>query len=164
MNNPNFLNSLYVRKTQDGQYGVSSSSPIRAGSTIEYCAWIPVTQKTQIYLTKNDQAISRRLFPNPDGIAKERDIAAKIAELDLQARLDQGLLTPSQVQSILLSVANPNSIASIVSHAILLGFGSIYRNSETPNMNWDYDQESKLYRFYAVQDILANQELTYFSN
>lgn len=164
MNNPNFLNTLYVRKTQDGQYGVSSSSAIRAGATIEYCAWIPVSQKTQIYLSKNDQGLSRRLFSNPDGIAKERDIAAKIAELDLQARLDKGLLTPEQVQSILLSVANPNAIGEIVSHAILLGFGSVYRTSDVPNINWQYDNESKLYRFYAVQDIQANQELTYFSN
>lgn len=164
MNNPSFLNTLYVRKIQDGEYGVSSSSSIRAGATIEYCAWLPVSQKTQIYLSKNDQAFSKRLFPNPDGIAKERDIAAKIAELDLQARLDRGLLTPEQVQSILVSIANPNSIAQIVSHAILLGFGSIYRTSQIPNINWEYDSDSKLYRFYAVQDIQANQELTYFSN
>lgn len=164
MNNPNALNSLYVRKIQDGEYGISSSSPIRAGATIEYCAWIPVSQKTQIYLSKNDQALNRRLFPNPDGIAKERDIAAKIAELDLQSRLDQGLISAEQVKAIILSVANPSAIAGIVSHAILLGYGSMYRTSDVPNMNWEYDSESKLYRFYAVQDIQANQELTYFSN
>lgn len=164
MNNPSFLNTLYVKRTPDGEYAVFSSSPIRSGTTVEYCAWIPITQKTQIYLAKNDKSLSSRLFVNPDGIAKERDIATKIAELDLQNRLDQGLVTADQVKSILATIINPASIANIVSHAMLLGFGSMYRRSNTPNLNWEYDSESKLYRFYAVQDIQANQELTYFSN
>lgn len=164
MNNPSILSTLYVKRTQNGEYGVSSNSSIRAGSTIEYCAWLPITQKMQILISKNDQVLSKHLFVNPDGIDKERDIAAKVAELDLQARLDRGLLTADQVKEILINVANPSAIAEIVSHAVLLGFGSIYRRSDTPNINWEYDPVSKLYRFYAVQDILANQELTYFSN
>ena len=164
MNNPSILNSLYVKRTQSGEFGVASSSSLRAGSVIEYCTWLPVTQKMQILISKNDEFFNRKLFVNPDGLDKERDIAAKVAELDLQSRLDRGLLSADQVKSILLSVANPGDIASIISHAILLGFGSIYRTSETPNINWEYDRESKLYKFYTVQDILANQELTYFSN
>lgn len=164
MNNPTILNSLYVKRTKDGEYGISSSSPISAGTTVELCAWLPVTQKMQILIQKNDQALAKNLFVNPEGIDKERDIAAKVAELDLQSRLDKGLLSAEQVKSILLNVANPVTISEIVSHAILLGFGSIYRRSEAPNINWEYDSNSKLYRFYAVHNILANQELTYFSN
>jgi len=52
----------------------------------------------------------------------------------------------------------------INSHAILLGFGSIYRRSVSPNINWDYDFDKKLYKFYTVQDIDPDQELTYFLN
>lgn len=164
MNNPSILSNLYVKQIKDGEYGVSTSSPIYAGSTIEYCAWIPVTQKMQILISKNDQGLAKSLFPNPDGINKERDIASKIAELDLEDRLNRGLVSTEQVRSIIMSIANPANIASIVSHSILLGFGSIYRKSESPNINWDYDTKAKLYRFYAVQDIPTNQELTYFSN
>jgi hypothetical protein len=164
MNKPSILPNLYVKQLSTGEYGVSSSSQIRTGTVIEYCAWIPVTQKMQILISKNDGTFAKKLFINQDGIDKERDIAAKVAELDLQTRLDKGILTPEQVKSILFSVANPSAIADIVSHAILLGFGSIYRRSDTPNINWEYDPISKLYKFYAVQDILANQELTYFSN
>ena len=32
------------------------------------------------------------------------------------------------------------------------------------DINWDYDSEKKLYKFYTVQDIDPDQELTYFLN
>lgn len=163
MNRPNILESLSIQKI-GSEFGVFTNRQIFRDSVIEVCTWLPITQKTQILLSKSDQFLTGKLFPNQDGIEKEREIASRIAELDLQERLDKGLISTSQFKAILLDVMNPEKMMNINSHAILLGFGSIYRKSESPNINWTYDSTSKLYRFYAVQDILQNQELTYFSN
>jgi hypothetical protein len=164
MSNPSILSSLYVKPINAKEYGVFSSSQIYRNSTIEFCAWIPISQKTQLLLKNHDTVLDGRLFVNPDGISKEREIGEKLAELNLQERLDRGLITTEQFKAIVYDVINPNKMLHINSHAILLGFGSIYRRSATPNINWDYDVEKKLYKFYTVQDIDPDQELTYFLN
>ena len=159
---PKILNTLYVKPVNDKEFGVFTNAPLYRDSIVEFCAWLPISQKLQILIDKNDSNLGRKLFVNPDGIEKERQFAAKIAELDLQERLDRGLITQEQFKAILIEVANPTKLLSIASHAILLGFGSMYRQSETPNITWEYDSESKLYKFYTTQDIAANRELTYF--
>jgi hypothetical protein len=164
MSNPSILSSLYVKPVNSKEFGVFSNAQLYRNSTIEFCAWIPISQKTQLLLNKNDQVFDNRLFVNSEGLNKEREIVEKLAELDLQERLDRGLISVEQFKSIVYDVINPNKMLSINSHAILLGFGSIYRRSSTPNINWDYDSEKKLYKFYTVQDIDPDQELTYFLN
>lgn len=164
MTDPKILNSLYVTQVNSKEYGVFTNAPIYSDSTIEYCAWLPVTQKLQILIENNDAVLSARLFNNPDGLEKEREILAKITDLELQNRLDRGLITPEQFRAMIMEIASPNKFLHVVSHAILLGYGSLYRRSLTPNINWEYNSETKLYRFFTVQDIQANQELTYFSN
>ena len=159
---PKILNTLYVKPVNDKEFGVFTNAPLYRDSIIEFCAWLPISQKLQILIDKNDANLGQKLFVNPDGIEKERQFAAKIAELDLQERLDRGLITQEQFKAILIEVANPTKLLNIDSHAILLGFGSMYRQSETPNITWEYDSESKLYKFYTTQDIAANRELTYF--
>ena len=159
---PKILNTLYVKPVNDKEFGVFTNAPLYRDSIIEFCAWLPISQKLQILIDKNDANLGQKLFVNPDGIEKERQFAAKIAELDLQERLDRGLITQEQFKAILIEVANPTKLLNIDSHAILLGFGSMYRQSETPNITWEYDSESKLYKFYTTQDIAANCELTYF--
>jgi len=159
---PKILNTLYVKPINDKEFGVFTNAPLYRDSIVEFCAWLPVSQKIQILIDKNDASLGQRLFINPDGIEKERQFAAKIADLDLQERLDRGLITTEQFKALLIEVANPTKLLSVVSHAILLGFGSLYRRSETPNLTWEYDSDSKLYKFYTTQDIAANRELTYF--
>ncbi|CAB4218199.1 hypothetical protein UFOVP1604_9 [uncultured Caudovirales phage] len=164
MSNPSILSSLYVKPVNSKEFGVFSSTQIYRNSTIEFCAWIPISQKTQLLLKNNDRVLDNRLFVNPDGMNKEREIAERLADLNLQERLDRGLISTEQFKSIVYDVVNPNKMLHIDSHAILLGFGSIYRRSASPNINWDYDSEKKLYKFYTVQDIDPDQELTYFLN
>jgi hypothetical protein len=159
---PKILNNIYVKSVNDTEFGVFTNAPLYRDSIIEFCAWLPVSQKLQILIEKNDANLGSKLFVNPDGIEKERQFAAKIAELDLQERLDRGLITSDQFKSILIEVANPTKLLNIASHAILLGFGSMYRRSETPNITWEYDSESKLYKFYTTQDVAASRELTYY--
>jgi len=164
MSNPSILSSLYVKPINAKEFGVFSNAQIYRNSTIEFCAWIPISQKTQILLKNNDPILDNRLFVNPDGMNKEREIGEKLAELNLQERLDRGLISTDQFKAIVYDVINPNKMLHIDSHAILLGFGSIYRRSASPNINWDYDSNKKLYKFYTVQDIDPDQELTYFLN
>jgi hypothetical protein len=159
---PKILNTLYVKPINDKEFGVFTNAPLYRDSIVEFCAWLPVSQKIQILIDKNDPSLSQKLFINPDGIEKERQFAAKIADLDLQERLDRGLITTEQFKALLIEVANPTKLLSVVSHAILLGFGSLYRRSDMPNLTWEYDSDSKLYKFYTTQDIAANRELTYF--
>jgi hypothetical protein len=159
---PKILNTLYVKPINDKEFGVFTNAPLYRDSIVEFCAWLPVSQKIQILIDKNDPSLSQKLFVNPDGIEKERQFAAKIADLDLQERLDRGLITTEQFKALLIEVANPTKLLSVVSHAILLGFGSLYRRSDMPNLTWEYDSDSKLYKFYTTQDIAANRELTYF--
>lgn len=163
MANPSILNSLYVDFATRTEYGVFTKAPIYRGSIVEICSWIPVTQKTYFYLENNNQTVSDRMFENPDGIKKEKEFLLKLTELELQEKLDAGIITGKQFNQMLLSVMNPANLLNINSHAILLGFGSIYRRSDRPNLNWEYDTSSKLYKFFAVEDIRQDQELTYFS-
>lgn len=159
---PKILQNLYVKSVNDRELGVFTNASLFRDSVIEFCAWIPVSQKIQILINRNDQTLASKLFVNPDGIEKEREIAAKIAELDLQERLDRGLITTEQFKALLIEVANPTKLLTVASHAILLGFGSLYRRSDLPNITWEYDSDSKLYKFYTTRDVAANSELTYF--
>ena len=159
----NSIQGLYTRKITEKVSGVFTSSVIYKGTIVESCDWIPISQRMQLLINKNDSSLAQRLFPNPDGLKKEQDILIKFAELDLQERLDRGLITVDQLKSILMDTVNPEKMLHVVSHAILLGFGSVYRTSERPNLIWDYNTNSKLYEFTAVEDINQHQELTYFS-
>lgn len=159
---PTILQNLYVKSVNDTELGVFTNVPLYRESVIEYCAWLPISQRLQLLIEKNDAKLGKKLFVNPDGIEKERSIAAKIAEMDLQERLDRGLITTDQFKALLMEVAHPSKLLNIYSHAVLLGFGSIYRTSEIPNITWDYDTESKLYKFYTTRDVAAHTELTYY--
>lgn len=159
---PRILNTIYVKPINDKEFGVFTNAPLYRDSIVEFCAWLPISQRLQILIDKNDANLGQKLFVNPEGLEKERQFVAKIAELDLQERLDRGLITPEQFKAVLIEVANPTKLLSVSSHALLLGFGSLYRRSEMPNITWEYDSDSKLYRFYTTQDVAANCELTYF--
>lgn len=164
MTNPTILPGLIIKPVSQNQFGVFTTVSYPAYTVIETCAWIPVTQRLQILISKNSNQVNQVLFPNPDGIEKEKSILNKLAELELEQRLDAGLLTPSQVHSIINEVGGTDKLLHVVSHAILLGYGSIYRKSQTPNINWSYDTETKLYSFSTVQLVRPGQELTYFIN
>lgn len=164
MSNPSISENLYIKQVNQNEYGVFTNQQIARNTIVETCIWIPVTQRMQILITKNSEtSLLSKLFENPDGINKEREILSKIADMELDKRLEAGLINPDQVKAIINEVAGPAKLLHIHSHAILLGYGSIYRKSQFPNIAWDYNAESKLYRFYTVEDIRPNQELTYFT-
>jgi len=81
MSNPNILSSLYVKPVNSKEFGVFSNAQIYRNSTIEFCAWIPISQKTQILLNRHDQELNNRLFVNADGLNKEREIGENLQNL-----------------------------------------------------------------------------------
>ena len=164
MTNPIIHQNLVVKPVGTGEFGIFSKGHFNAYEIIEACAWLPISQRMQILIAKNSSQLTNHLFSNPDGLNKERAFLDKLAELELEKRLDSGLITPAQAQMLMQDIGGPNKLLDITSHAILLGFGSIYRKSQSPNINWEYDSESKLYIFSTVQQVRPGQELTYFSN
>jgi hypothetical protein len=116
MSKPSILPSLYVKLTESGEFGVFSTAKIARDSTIEFCAWIPISQKTQLLLKSHDAVLDSRLFVNPEGISKEREIGEKLAELDLQERLDRGLITTEQFKAIVYLLYLSVSLLTIQSY------------------------------------------------
>lgn len=161
---PYISDSIYL-KLVENEYRIYSNSIIRSNSIIEVCAWLPIKQKiAHIIQADQDSLLTKKIFENPDGIQHEQEVVSKIGELQLLDRLDKGLLSPEDLKNILLQLINPTTFMEINTHAILLGYGSLYRTSSIPNINWRYDEPSKLYVFFSVTDIYENQELTYYSN
>jgi hypothetical protein len=164
MSSPRILDGLYLKKVTDKDYGVFSRAPIQRGALIEVCAWIPVNKSTQIFLTRNHNQVASKLFVNGDALEKEMELVSKLTDLEIQNRLDRGLLTPHQVKQLLSEMIKPEQMLLMDSHAILMGYGSAYRQSDRPNVAWEYDKTTKLYNFYTVEEVRADQELTYLTN
>lgn len=45
------------------------------------------------------------------------------------------------------------------SHAIVLGWGSIYNHSDNNNAAWTTDTENQLFKFFTVKDINPGEEI-----
>ncbi len=50
-------------------------------------------------------------------------------------------------------------VGSLFSTAFVLGFGMIYNHSENPNINYEFDYDSVLYRYIANKNIKKGEEL-----
>ena len=44
-------------------------------------------------------------------------------------------------------------------HALVLGYGSYYNHSKTPNVDWYTDEENRTFIFFALRDINREEEL-----
>jgi len=44
-------------------------------------------------------------------------------------------------------------------HAVVLGWASIYNHSDDNNATWETDVENRIFKFYAVKDIQAGEEI-----
>lgn len=45
-------------------------------------------------------------------------------------------------------------------YALALGMGSLFNHSDTPNIEWDFNEENQLILFYTLREIKQNEELT----
>jgi uncharacterized protein len=44
-------------------------------------------------------------------------------------------------------------------HALVLGYGSYYNHSETPNVSWKTNEDDKTFIYFALRDINEEEEL-----
>jgi hypothetical protein len=44
-------------------------------------------------------------------------------------------------------------------HALVLGYGSYYNHSETPNVDWYTNEEDQTFVYFAINDINDEEEL-----
>lgn len=162
MHKPFIHRSVEVRQIGHNRFGVFAIDPIARGTKVESCAILPLTKLVVNAIIKSN-SITTKLFPNPDGVIKERSILSSIKEMELEKRLDAGLLTPEDLKRILLDSGNLTQILDIETAGFLLGYGSLYNQSQYPNVIIEYNPESKLYDVIAVKDISNNTELTYLT-
>jgi hypothetical protein len=84
--------------------------------------------------------------------------------MEIQRRLNEGQLTPSEAKSILLGPGNVTALLEIETGGLLSGFGSVYNRSSYPNIKMNFDSDSKLYHIITVKDIGTGEELTYLNS
>lgn len=163
MHNPFIHPSLEVRRISRSKFGVFTKTFIMRGTLLEMCPMLPISKKVETLIRANSATLATKLFPNPDGVKRESDLIASMKEMELEKRLDAGLLTQQDIKEILLDSGSLMAVMEVDTACILQGFGSIYNLSSYPNVAISFDSENKLYEVIAVQDIQAESELTYLS-
>jgi len=161
MHRPFIHRALEIRPISQTRFGVFACEAISRGTKVEICAILPITKQAVNAIVKTNNSTADKLFQNPDGVIKERTILNSIKEMELEKRLDAGLLTPEDLKRILLDSGNLTQILDIETAGFLLGYGSFYNRSQYPNVVIEYNSDSKLYDIIAVKDISTNTELTY---
>lgn len=163
MHKPFIHRALEVRPTGFNKYGVFATEPLSRHIVIEACLILPITKQAHTALNKHRSLATDKVFQNPDGILKERNILNSISEMELEKRFDAGLLSADDLKRILFESGNLTQVLDIETHGFLLGLGSIYNRSTNPNIVIEYNPDSKLYEVTTVKDIGPNTELTYFT-
>ena len=164
MHDPFIHRAIQVRRMSPTKFGVFANEAIVRGTVIESCAILPISrQVSNAIMSASKTTLSDKMIQNPDGIIKERNLIASIKEMELEKRLDAGLLTPEDLKKILIDSGNITQILDIETNGFLLGYGSLYNQSSYPNIVIQYNSESKLYDIKAVKDITRGTELTYLT-
>lgn len=161
MRDPFLHKSLELRRVSPTKFGVFTTEQIDRGTLIESCAMLLLPKRVVTHIAKTP--LADKLFPNTDGIIKEREIVSSIKEMGLEKRLDAGLLSPEDIKSILIDQGHLTQLLDIDTGCFLLGYGSLYGRSAYPNVAVSYDRENKLYDVVAVKDIAKGTELTYLN-
>ena len=163
MRDPFIHRALEVKRTGNTKFGVFARDFIPRGTIVESCSLVAIPKVAISALEKVKSPLLEKLLPNPDGIRKEIEITESINEMELQRRLDAGLLTQEEAGKILLSSGVAKAVLDVETACFLTGFGSLYNRSSYPNITLTFDSESKLYNVVAVKDIVKGYELTYLS-
>jgi hypothetical protein len=163
MHRPFIHNSLEVRQISLSKYGVFTNSQLARNTKIESCLILPIPRQAHSILIKNKFSATDKLIQNPDGIIKESNILNSIGEMELERRLDAGLLSADDIKRILFDSGNLTQVLDIETHGFLLGYGSIYNKSAYPNVIIEYSPDSKLYDVITVKEIGPHTELTYLT-
>lgn len=164
MHSPFIHNLLEIKKLSLSKFGVFARDYIPMGTTIETCVLIMLPKITINSLEKVKSPLLDRIFPNPDGLRREKEIIATLSDMEIQRRLDEGQLTPAEAKRILLGPGNVTALLEIETGGLLSGYGSLYNRSSYPNIKMNFDSDNKLYNIITVKDIGTGEELTYLNS
>jgi hypothetical protein len=164
MHEPFIHKSIQVKRLPQGRFGVFAIDQINRNTLVESCVILPITRQLSNTITKSTKSgLVEKLVQNPDGLLRERTLISSIKEMELEKRLDAGLLTPEDLKKILLDSGNLTQILDIETNGFLLGYGSLYNQSSYPNIIIQYNNVSKLYDIITVKDVTSGTELTYLT-
>jgi len=162
MFNPFISEYVEVVNLGNGKFTVIAKQDIPIDVIVEVCPVAILTMRESIIVSKNVPALSSSIFIDEAVMSKEYQMFSQLGELELERRLDAGEITHGEYTRILKSKINPNALLESKSHVLILGNGSLYRISETPNLVCEYYSEHKVCVFKSVRNISNGTELTYF--
>ena len=156
-------NLIRVVDVGRGEFRVIANDFIPEGTLIEVCPTVHVSNRLAIIMAKSVSGIENKFIIDQEAVDKEYEVFAELGEMELERRLDSGQISPDEYSQILSSKVNMNALLEAKTHVLPLGYGQLYRISDTPNMVRTYYSNTKLCTFKAVQYIQAGTELTYFN-
>lgn len=162
MFNPFVSEYVEVVNLGNGKFTVIAKTDVPIDAIVEVCPVMILTLRESIILGKNIAAMKSAIFADESVMSKEYQMFAQLGELELERRLDAGEITRGEYLRILKSKINPNALLESKSHVLILGNGSLYRISETPNLVCEYHTQHKICVFKSVRNISNGTELTYF--
>jgi len=162
MFNPFVSEYVEVVNFGNGKFTAIARTDVPMDAIVEVCPVAILTMRESIILSKNVPLLKASIFADESAMAKEYQMFAQLGELELERRLDAGEITRGEYVKILKSKINPNALLESKSHVLILGNGSLYRISETPNLVCEYHSEHKVCVFKSVRNISNGTELTYF--
>lgn len=162
MFNPFVSEYVEIVNLGNGKFTIIAKTTIPMNAIVEVCPVAILTLRESIILSKNLPMLKHAIFVDETVMTKEYQVLAQLGELELERRLDAGEITRGEYTRILKSKINPNALLETKSHVLILGNGSLYQISETPNLVCEYHSEHKICVFKSVRIISNGAELTYF--
>jgi hypothetical protein len=160
---PMISNLIRVVDAGRGEFRVIADDFIPEGTLIEVCPTVHISNRLAIIMAKSISSIESKFIIDQEAVDKEYEVFAELGEMELERRLDAGQISPNEYSQILSSKVNVNALLEAKTHVLPLGYGQLYRISDTPNMVRTYYSNTKLCTFKTVQYIQAGTELTYFN-
>lgn len=89
-----------------------------------------------------------------------KDIILQNEIIEICPVIDIGL-SKNEVSHILIDYRFnwPQGNENVEKQVVCAGYGMIYNHSQFPNANWRSNLESNCFEFYAIKDILVNEEI-----
>jgi hypothetical protein len=154
---------IEVVKANRTDFKVVAVDQIPPHTIVEVCPTLAIQNKLAIIIGKNNPTLQKKIIVDMVEVDREYQVFEELSELELNKRLDQGLISQDDYAKIITSRVNINAILDAKTHVIPLGNGLLYGVSEYPNIVREYDPSTKLCSFRTVQYVQEGTELVYFS-
>jgi len=143
---------LIIGKSSIKGRGVFAKSKIEEGEIVEECHFI-IPEKDK---GGEDNEMRRYMFGRLCVNTKE-EYEKLSSKLFLHQLVDDEDLKEELLES--LKDLGYENLESLFSHAFVLGLGMVYNHSDNPNIMYEFDYDSMLFRYTASEEIEEGKEL-----